>query len=277
MNKLGYEQLSNELVENETLELQAQGENLDAIIHALPLQKVKNVLDVGCGSGALTRALARFLGPNVSISGVDISSDHIDFCKQESHRQGLQNINFFVGNILENQEELFNSFDLIYCRYLMMYMLPKNLGRDCLLQMKRYVRPGGKLVCIEPDVNFGQERYPAPPETLSKVLAEIVTYYRKQGLIEWRSGIRLFDCMKSSGLLDVEVKLVDGRILQGGTPSSLVEHDSQGVEELIRPCLEQMGNIALSQQIDYQWKEYLRNPNSFLYTPIFMGVGNIEK
>ena len=58
MSGVSYGSLSNELVTNDKLELQAEGENIDIFIQALPLQQVRKILDVGSGSGSMSRSLA---------------------------------------------------------------------------------------------------------------------------------------------------------------------------------------------------------------------------
>jgi ubiquinone/menaquinone biosynthesis C-methylase UbiE len=274
---VGYESLSNELVSNAKLELQAQGENGDALVRALPLDGVKRVLDVGCGSGAMTRSLARLLPPETQIYGLDISESHILGAGKLARDEGLRNVHYLVGDILQPPGELLHSFDLVFEKYVMMSMVPRALGRAFLSQMSKCACANGRVVCIEADINFGQERFPPPPETLSKVLPRIVDYYREEGLIEWRCGIQLYHYFKLAGFSEPEVKLVDGRTIAGGSPKELVEHDNVDVEQLIRPCLELMGLPELTDEVAREWRSYLLSSDTFSYTPIFMGIGSMER
>src|SRR5215203_2370469 len=259
MNVQDYESFTSDI---EALELQAQGENLEAFIYALPLDRVESVLEVGCGSGAFIRAVARVLGPEARVCGVDISEDHINYGQQIVQRDSLRNVSLVVGDVLDEgiADVVGRDFDLVLCRYVLMYMIPKSLEKACLSQMKRLARSGGKVVCIEPDVNFGQERFPSPPDKLSRILSHLVAYYSQHGLIEWRSGIQLYHHLRSAGIMDVEVKLVDGRIIQGGFPKQLVEHGSKDVERLLHPYLEYIGVPELVDEVAEQWREYLRSP-----------------
>ena len=154
-------------------------------------------------------------------------------------------------------------------------MTPRGLGGAFLSRMKDCARAGGRVVCIEADINFGQDRYPPPPEELSKILPKVVAYYRQQGLIEWRCGVEVYHRMKAIGFSKLEMKLADGRIIAGGVPEELVEHDSIDVEQLLRPVLDSMNRPELAGIIARQWYEYLSGPESFIYTPIFMGVGTV--
>ena len=109
---------------------------------------------------------------------------------------------------------------------------------------------------IEPDVNFGAERHPPSPEPLASVLPRIVDYYRRHELIEWRCGLHLFHHLHEAGFSAVKVTLVDGRIISGGAPRALVEHGCRSVEELVEPCLTEMGMAGKIAQgfSDAQWE-----------------------
>lgn len=275
MNRPGYESLSNELVDNDKLELQAEGDDLEAVIRALPLHRARRVLDVGCGSGALTRALARRLGPEAEVHGIDVNPEHVLFARRTAEAEGLKNTSFSVCDIFHDAGELSAGFDLVYERYVLMYVVPQERAELFLSGMKRCARAGGHVVCIEADINFGQERFPPPPAPLSVVLPEVVRYYRERGLIEWRCGVQLYHHLRRAGLSRVEVKLADGRVLAGGLPRELVEHDCIDVEQLIEPCLEAMNMPEAAEEVARQWREYLRSPESFLYTPVFVGTGSV--
>jgi SAM-dependent methyltransferase len=267
-----YRQLSNELAGNDTLELQSSGENLEAIVRLLPLRDARTVLDVGCGSGALTREISRVL-PEGEVWGLDLSRDHVHYAAETADQQRIENVHYACGDILNPPPELLGRFDLVCEKYVLMSMVPVEASRRFLAGMKRCLRPGGRLALVEADINFGQDRYPPPPEPLRSVLPMIVTYYRDSGAIEWRCGLRLYDYLTQGDLGDVRVTLADGRILQGGTPAALVEHACQDVEELIEPCLEQLGLPHMLDQVAAQWRRYLSSEQTFIYNPIFVGTG----
>lgn len=263
-----------EPAESEKLELQAKGENLDAILQALPTRGAKKILDVGCGSGALSRALARTLGGSVEVYGIDISAEHIHYSRKAAEGEGLSNVRYLVGDIMSPPDDLIGSFDLVYEKYVLMLMSPKKLGTAFLSQMKGCLRPGGEVACIEADINFGQDRYPPPSHPLSEVLPEVISYYREQGLIEWRCGIQLYNQLRLVPFSNVNIRLVDGRIIAGGVPEQLAVHANLDVENLIRPCLEVMGMTELLDEVARQWREYLSSAENFLYNPIFVGTGS---
>jgi SAM-dependent methyltransferase len=61
---------------------------LDAILEECPPETGKRVLDIGCGTGALTVAYARHLNFGPTCLGVDISSPMIETAKARSESEG---------------------------------------------------------------------------------------------------------------------------------------------------------------------------------------------
>lgn len=272
----GYEVLSSTLVDNETLELQADGEDLDAIVRRLPLTGARRVLDVGCGSGALTRIIARHVDPDVDIVGIDVTPEHVREATARAARAGLPNLRYVVGDVMHGSSGAGGGFDIVCEKYVLMTMLPRDIGRTFVARLKALAAPGGTVALIEADIDFGADRYPPAPEPLATVLPRIVTFYRSRNLIEWQCGPRLFEFLREARLDEPGVTLADGRIIQGGTPRALVDHGNTDVEALIAPCLDDMGASHLTEQVARQWRAYLADENHFVYHPIFVGTGKVR-
>ena len=97
-----------------------------------------NILDVGCGLAGMCRYLAN-LGNN--LTGCDILSHYIDIGNEINSLVGLaEKIKLVNGNILEVDLPT-NSFDLITCLGVMLY-LP---GPEVLLKLSSLLKPGGVL------------------------------------------------------------------------------------------------------------------------------------
>ena len=68
------------------------------------------ILDIGCGSGAISLALADNL-INSYIYGIDISEDALTLSKKNKEKLELKNVEFFKSDIFSNVKD--NNFDII--------------------------------------------------------------------------------------------------------------------------------------------------------------------
>jgi 2-polyprenyl-3-methyl-5-hydroxy-6-metoxy-1,4-benzoquinol methylase len=73
-----------------------------------PLPKDAHILDVGCGLGFASKALAELI-PGASVLGVDISSDAIKFAKERFTKAD------FLCTAISPDEQDLGKFDFIFC------------------------------------------------------------------------------------------------------------------------------------------------------------------
>jgi demethylmenaquinone methyltransferase/2-methoxy-6-polyprenyl-1,4-benzoquinol methylase len=100
------------------------------------------VLDLACGTGSLTRNLARKVGPDGYVLGVDFSRGMI----QTATERPLPNVEYRVGDATDLQGVPSSSFDAATIAY-----GARNIpDLDALFsQMYRCVKPSGRVVCLE--------------------------------------------------------------------------------------------------------------------------------
>jgi ubiquinone/menaquinone biosynthesis C-methylase UbiE len=102
------------------------------------------VLDVGCGTGYLTRRLARAATPKGKAIGLDASSGML----QQARRACPSDTCEFVVGAAEKLEFNDGSFDVVTSS-LMLHHLPAQLRAEALSEMHRVLRPGGRLLIAE--------------------------------------------------------------------------------------------------------------------------------
>lgn len=95
-----------------------------------------NILDVGCGTGALMLELSRF----GNISGIDMAQTAIDFCKS----RGINNVR--LGNALDIPYED-NSFDVVLALDVIEHIKEDELA---MRELKRVLKPNGILITFVP-------------------------------------------------------------------------------------------------------------------------------
>jgi demethylmenaquinone methyltransferase/2-methoxy-6-polyprenyl-1,4-benzoquinol methylase len=107
------------------------------------LSRGRSAVDVACGTGKVTRALAKRVGPTGHVTGVDFSPGMIDRAKQT--RVDTANVSFVVGDALALPVED-ASADAATIAFGMRNL--NDYGRG-FREMTRIVRPGGRVVCLE--------------------------------------------------------------------------------------------------------------------------------
>lgn len=143
------------------LALAGRGNRVRAdIADAISLQPGHSVLDVGCGTGTLTLALAQRAGPTGRTEGVDASAEMIAAAQQKANHQQIP-VRFQVAaaQALPYPDETFDAV----ATSLMIHHLPAADRIGVLKQMLRVLRPGGQLVIAE---------FQAPTWPLARQLTE---------------------------------------------------------------------------------------------------------
>ena len=106
----------------------------------------RRCLDVGCGGGEVTFEIARLIGPEGHVTGIDMDEVKLALGRESAAARAMENVEFQVADVTEWAET--DNFDLVYCRFLL-----EHLGRplDLLQRMWSAVRPGGALVVEDAD------------------------------------------------------------------------------------------------------------------------------
>ena len=112
---------------------------LDAIAPGTDAQ----VLDVGCGTGAVALAIAGRLGPEAHVTGVDISAPMIALARERAQRAGLA-VDFIVADA---QQHAFapGSLDRIVSRFGVMFF---DDPVQAFGQLQRAAKRGGVLQAL---------------------------------------------------------------------------------------------------------------------------------
>jgi ubiquinone/menaquinone biosynthesis C-methylase UbiE len=118
-------------------------------IRLLGLRGAERVLDVGCGTGVLTRLIARCLtGADACAVGIDAAPKMIDVARRRA--AGLPHLRFDVG-VAETLAYGDASFDCAVSTFFF-HHIDADLKRRSLAELRRVLKPGGTLIIVDVDV-----------------------------------------------------------------------------------------------------------------------------
>ncbi|AJP74145.1 hypothetical protein TS85_00055 [Sphingomonas hengshuiensis] len=102
------------------------------------------VLDIGCGTGAITLSLADTLGPSAYCTGVDVSEAMLDRARQRALATGAHNVRFIAGDA---QRHRFSpgTFDAVVSRFGVMFF---DDPIAAFANIGAAMRTGGTMTCV---------------------------------------------------------------------------------------------------------------------------------
>lgn len=119
---------------------------IDAILRVLENMKHETILDVGCGNGYTTRAIAKKF-PEATITGIDFSESMI----AEANKSAIPNTEFYHGDVLSlsRHKSLTEKFDVVLSTRCLINLANWQEQKVGILEMRKMLSPDGKLVLVE--------------------------------------------------------------------------------------------------------------------------------
>ena len=156
------------------------------------------VLEVGCGTGNMTRWIAKQVGSNGHVTAVDISAEQIQITKENCSE--LNNISFIESSLFDLNPSI--KFDLIYSRFLIMHLQNPFEGLQYLTQL---LKPNGVLVSEEA-TNSVTACYPESP-VFRKYRELLMTLFSNKN-IDFDIGEKLYAYFQKLKLQEIQVNFV---------------------------------------------------------------------
>jgi ubiquinone/menaquinone biosynthesis C-methylase UbiE len=186
--------------ECERLERQAPLAGLEDHLRHVPVRPGARILDVGCGSGCMTRLFAaRYKDSNVV--GLDLRADYLDYARYRAAQEGLANIEFREGDACQL---LFpdDSFDLVWSKYLLQWVAQPETA---IGEFRRVARKGACVVTCTFD-GFALTHW--PEDSVLQREVELVF----PALVDPFIGRKMPSLFMANGLTNIEVAVEHDRV-----------------------------------------------------------------
>jgi demethylmenaquinone methyltransferase/2-methoxy-6-polyprenyl-1,4-benzoquinol methylase/phosphoethanolamine N-methyltransferase len=118
----------------------------DRTIEMAHIAPGEDVLDVGCGTGEITMRAKVRTGPTGAVAGIDPAPEMIAMARQKADRAGLD-IDYRVAAV-EGLPFANATFDVVMSS-MMMHHLPEDLKPHALVEIRRALKPDGRLVVVD--------------------------------------------------------------------------------------------------------------------------------
>ncbi len=191
-----------------------------AIFPSLKVEEGDNVLDIGCGFGDTAIQLARRVGPEGSVLGVDCCDAFMAYGIREAAEQGLDNVSFANGDALFMKFE--PEYDFVFSRFGTMFF---SNPVAALRNMRTALKPGGVVTHIvwrapedNPWLSMAKDivlRFLPPPGDDARTCGP--------GPFSMANREMVTGMMKSAGYEEIEFQRVDAPVLIGRTVEDAID------------------------------------------------------
>lgn len=176
------------------------------LLEAADLGPGQRVVDYGCGPGLLALELARRVGEQGQVHGVDINRDFVDRARRRVFAEGFES-RVTIHLIEEDGLPLSDgSVDRIVCKNVLEYVDEPSATLD---EFRRVLRPGGLAHAIDSDWGLLTVE-PIGPDAIAELFEAARPAYRTPLV-----GRRLYGLFHEAGFREVGVRVLTGADTRG--------------------------------------------------------------
>ena len=159
------------------------------------LRSNMKILDAGCGTGIITKTLNQLVREKgyeaVTFHAFDLTESMLEIFRQWAKAQAAENIELRQADVLEIESlpSDWKEYDLVVSSTMLEY-LPKDRVKDALVNLKRLVKKGGKLLVFITKRSFVTNWLAGKWwKTNTYEMAEVEKVFREAGFekVEFRS------------------------------------------------------------------------------------------
>jgi SAM-dependent methyltransferase len=243
--------------EGETSRLQRQADELTpdsrALLDRTGLRPGHSVIDLGCGPRGILELLAERVSPGGRVVGVDADPAHTAMAAEFAAALGLTGVEVITADARRTGLPS-GSFDLVHARTLLINV-PE--PAQVVAEMARLARPGGWVVAMEPDAEYGLCYPPHPAFTR---LCEIFPVVVARNGADPHIGRRVPELFRHAGLRDVAVEAT-ARLYPLGHSRRTIRMD---LMRAMRPYVLELGLASEAEldELDAAARAHLDDPDT---------------
>lgn len=158
----------------------------ERLVRLARIDSGESVLDIGCGTGSLAIAAKRRVGPTGTVHGVDASREMIARARGKAGKARVEVT--FVDGVVEELPFPDGQFDVVLST-LMLHHLPRAAREQCTREIRRVLKPGGRLLAVDFGVEPGKR----------KRRKSLIEHFHRHGRVD------LHDIVKLAGNAGLEV------------------------------------------------------------------------
>lgn len=154
------------------------------------------VLDIGCGTGAITSGIAQIVGSQGKVVGIDSNHQLIEEAKQKWCE--IANLSFEVGDIYNLDYS--NEFDIVTSSRVLQWL---SSPKTAVKSMINAVKEGGQIVILD----YNHEKIvwqPEPPKSMQKFYGQFLKWRSDAGM-DNRMADNLDVIFQECGLSEIHV------------------------------------------------------------------------
>ena len=230
------------------------------------LKSGMRILDVGCGPGVTTSALAWAAQPGGKAIGIDGSAERIEYAQQKYSTAGVE---FVCRDFFSDLSDL-GDFDFVWVRFVLEFHLKE--GAQLVKHLAKALKKGGILCLADLDQNC--LNHYGLSERLEKALQKVMECHMKNNNFDPYAGRKLHHYLYEAGMVEIESDMRPHHLIYGELSDLDRWHWWQKIEMAGKLSGWTFDDYAggYDEFVD-EFKAFFNSPQRFTYTPIIITRG----